>query len=203
MKDCIIIGKPNVGKTLFAVNFAEYLGATAIAIEVYSHEPGSFTSFSSCIERARRDLVSESPHTTLNLQRVRLRIRVGKGTRDFYLTDSPGISEGIHPDVQVRKAMAQTLRRLRGCDVILHMMDASRAHRPGAIEAVTEVDFQIARYAAGRSAYAIIANKMDLPEAGAGLAFIRSAFAANTIIPVSALRRRGFREVSAFLSRAV
>ncbi len=201
MRDCLIIGKPNTGKTLFLVNFAEYMGARALQFAPL-HGGGS-CEVPVPIEHARAALVDVAPHTTMEVRPAILRVRIGKGVRDFYLTDTPGICEGIHPDPAVRAAMAQALRRLRFCDVVLHMVDASSAARHGAVEALGEVDLQIARFSVTKSGYAVLANKMDLPGAEDGLSLIRRMFPSGTVIPTSAVRGTGFRRVRAFIARHV
>jgi tRNA U34 5-carboxymethylaminomethyl modifying GTPase MnmE/TrmE len=197
LKDCVIIGKPNVGKTLFLVNFAEYVGAAVLQFE--RSPSGSLYESTYSFERARAGLVGPNPHTTTAVAPALLRIRVGKGVREFHMTDTAGICEGIHGDPVVRSGMADSLRRLRGCDIVLHMVDASKATSPGAVEAVGDVDIRIAAFSASRAAYAILANKMDLPGADAGLLFIRRLFPRESVIPTSALSGRGFREVRAFI----
>jgi tRNA U34 5-carboxymethylaminomethyl modifying GTPase MnmE/TrmE len=197
LRDCLIIGKPNVGKTLFLINFAEYVGAKVLQFDWAPSGAVYETSFS--FERARAGLVGPRPHTTTTICPAVLRIRVGKGTRDFHMTDTTGICEGIHDDPVVRSGMAGSLRRLRSCDIVLHVMDASRATATGLPEAVGDVDLQIARFSASKLGYAIIANKMDLPGADAGLLYIRRLFPSERVIPASAVTGRGFREVRAFV----
>ncbi|NPV71425.1 MAG: GTP-binding protein HSR1 [Firmicutes bacterium] len=201
MRDCIIIGKPNAGKTLFLINFAEYIGARVLQ---FAPAPRGGTYELSCsFETARSGLVEPTPHTTMEVRPAVLRIRVGKGIRDFYLTDTPGISEGIHPDPAARSAMAQALKRLRSSDVVLHVVDASKATQPGAPEALGDVDLQIAAFSRTKLGYAVLANKMDLYGSEAGLAYIRRMFPACVVIPTSAARGTGFRQVKAFIVQHV
>ena len=49
----------------------------------------------------------------------------------------------------------------------------------------------------------ILANKIDLPDAEAGVEKLRREFAGHVIIPISALHRQGFREVKRFVWRWV
>src|SRR5690606_10867293 len=103
-------------------------------------------------------------------------------------------------DRQVRLAVAQTLRALRWAHATLHVIDADRVGREGR-DAIAEVERQIARYLPLRAPYAVLANKMDLPFAPRGLATIRKEFAGRTVLPISALRQSGFREVRRFVVR--
>lgn len=97
--------------------------------------------------------------------------------------------------------MAQTLAQVRQAAVILHLIDASSVTKQGAVEAVGQVDWQVAQFGGMRTGYAILANKMDLPEAASGLLQIRREFPGHVIFPVSALLKTGFAEVKQFVWR--
>jgi tRNA U34 5-carboxymethylaminomethyl modifying GTPase MnmE/TrmE len=200
MKECLILGKPNCGKTLFLLNFAEHLGYRELQLAI-EYPDGSTQWRSLALADARMTLVSPSPHHTRCLQAAVVRVPHGKARCEVRLTDSTGLGEGVHGDAGVRRAMVQTLKRLRAADVVLHLIDASRVTATGSVEAMGDLDHQLARYATGRGGYAVLATKMDLAEAQAGLAYIRSTFPYHVVIPVSALRKQGFKEVRAFVAR--
>lgn len=194
---CLLVGQANVGKTLFLVNFAAWLGARAIQLFSVTSD-GTRAAADVSLGRARTVLVGDRPHTTLALQGVQLRIGHKKGDRMVQLLDSTGLADRIHPDPSVRAGMAQALRALREADAILHMVDAEAAGTADAT-AVGEVDRQIAVFAGGSSRYGVLANKMDLPRARAGLRRIRACFPHAPVIPVSARSGTGFREVRLFV----
>jgi len=200
MKECLILGKPNCGKTLFLLNFAEYLGYRQLEI---ARRETDHTQHSQTYElsEARLSLVSPMPHHTRALQVVHVRFPKGKSRCDVALTDTTGLCEGIHHELAVRRSMAQTMQRLRQTQLVLHIIDGSRVGAVGSVEAMGELDHQLARFATGRVGYGIIVNKMDLPGATAGLGYVKSCFPYHVVIPVSALRKRGFREVKAFVGR--
>lgn len=198
MKEALIIGKANAGKTLFMINFAEFLGARGLKIAQTAAD-GRASEARLATAEARRSLVDAVPHKTRALQAVSIDFPSGKTLKSVNLTDTTGLTEGIHEDPEVRRAMAQTLARLRTVDIILHIIDASKVGEAGTVEAMGEVDFQIARYAPFRGPYSILANKMDLPWSRAGIARIVERFPGQRIIPISALERRGFREVRGFV----
>lgn len=200
MKQCLIIGKANAGKTLLLINFAEHLGARSLRLSV-ERSDGSVSEASFGLSEARKTLVDAVPHKTLGLQTLTLSLPAGKTVRRVQLADSPGLSEDIHEEEEIRRAMAQTLRHLRLAGMVLHVVDASRVGEAGAVEAMGEVDLQIASYAPHRGPYAILANKMDLPLARAGLQTIQKAFRGHLVIPVSALEKKGLREVRSFVWR--
>ena len=200
MSRCLVIGKTNVGKSAFVLHFARYLGMTSV--QVTSEDPeGRRCQRAYAVDAAVRDLSSACPHQTRCLQSITLQLPAGKGTKQLELVDTCGLIEGIHADLQVRRAMAQTLAHVRQAQIILHMVDAARAATAGAIEAIGEVDYQVAQFAQMRGGYLILANKMDLPQAAAGLALIKREFSGHIILPISALHGQGFREVKRYVWR--
>lgn len=197
--DALVIGKPNVGKSLFVVNFASYLGLKDLRMEMTDSD-GLIRNQRIPLDRARRLLVSHLAHKTITVQSVQLEIAYGKTKRTLTMVDTVGISEGIHDDPEIRRAMSTTLARLEQSDVILHIVDASAVgqHR---IESLGAVDDEIARYASLIRPYAILANKMDKTSSIEGFDLIRDRFRGLAVIGISALTRRGFREVKAFVYR--
>ncbi len=198
-KRYVVVGKANVGKTLFALRFAEFLGAKSIVLR-RPGEGGEQRSVYSC-EGARRELVGEVPHQTLAPQSLLLELRSGKAVRPLAIVDTPGLGDHVDQRPVVRRAMAAALRVLYDADVVVHMVDASRAADPTAVEAPGEVDFQIARFARFKPGYVILANKIDLPTAAAGLKALRELFPSEYMIPTSALKTTGFDEVRSFVRR--
>jgi len=200
VKRCIIIGRPNVGKTMFALQFALYLGLAQPRI-AFAEAGGRRWEKEYDIGSALADLTGSEPHHTRQLQTLRLELPAGKGRREFELVDTSGLVDGIHPDAAIRRAMAQTLAAVRDAQIILHMVDAAQAGRTDAVQALGEVDYQVAQFAQMRGGYLLVANKMDLPEAARGLNRIRREFVGHPVAPVSALYRQGFHEVKAFVWR--
>ncbi|MGE5575679.1 MAG: GTPase domain-containing protein [Syntrophothermus sp.] len=201
MKSCVVIGKSNVGKTMFAVNFAAFLGRRELAIAAKASD-GPDQSWTYNVAQAISTLTGPEVHKTRHLLGQTLEMDLGKGHKPFYLLDTTGLSEGIHPDAKIRRAMAQTLGVIRDATVILHMMDASAIRRDQA-EAVGEVDLELANFARARPGYAILANKMDLPAAQEGLVVLKHRFRGLPIFPISALHRQGFREVKRFVAQHI
>lgn len=200
MKRCIIVGRPNVGKTMFALQFALYLGLVEARI-AFAEAGGRRWERAFSVETALADLTGAEPHRTRQLQTLRLELPARKGRRELELVDTSGLVDGIHPDAALRRAMAQTLAAVREAHMILHMIDAALAGGTDAGQAIGQVDYEVARFARSRGGYLLVANKMDLPEAARGLDRIRTEFAGHPIAPVSALCRQGFHEVKAFVYR--
>ncbi|WP_018133353.1 GTPase [Effusibacillus pohliae] len=202
MRNCLVVGRPNVGKTMFCVNFAEFLGLQRL--EVYYQLPdGTIRQRKYDLSAARHELSGLGQHKTRSLQSIQLDLPGGKGARKFKLTDSTGLTDGIHPDTGLREAMAQTLAELQATDCILHMVDLGEVARAGGVRAMGELDLQIAELGSYKDGYAMLANKIDLPDAPKGLALLREELKEARIIPISALYRQGFREVKEYVWRMV
>lgn len=202
MKRCIIIGRPNVGKTMFALHFAEYLGLATTRI-AFAEAGGRRWEGAYPVADAVHSLTSRRPHHTRQLQSLTLSLPAGKGTKQFELVDTSGLIDGIHPDAATRHAMAQTLAAVRDARVILHVIDAAAVGAGDPVRAIGEVDYQVAQFAQMRGGYLLLANKMDLDTAPRGLRRLQKEFAGHPIAPVSALQKRGFQEVKAFVWRHV
>lgn len=195
---CVALGRTNAGKTVFTLHFAAYLGVRRLNL-AFAEADGRLYRREYGVEEAVRDLVGPSPHLTRRLQRISLEIPGGKGVKRFDLVDTSGLMDGIHPDREVRRAMAQTLSVVREARVILHLVDAALAGQGGPVAALGDVDYQVAQFAQMRGGYAVLANKMDLPGARRGLEVIQKELAGHTILPISALHRQGFQEVRRFV----
>lgn len=199
MKRCIIIGQPNVGKTMFALQFALFLGVAETRM-AFAEAGGRRWERAVAVADAVASLTGDDPHRTRQLQSLLLDLPAGKGRRQFELVDTSGLVDGIHPDPEIRRAMAQTLATVRDAHLVLHLLDAAAAGRSG-VQALGEVDYQVAQFAQMRGGYLLVANKMDLPEAAQGLRIIRKEFVGHPIAPVSALYRQGLDQVKAFVWR--
>lgn len=198
MKRCVIIGRPNAGKTRFVIGFARSIGSKQIDITALTPS-GERKNLVYTVDQAIENLISDRPHHTVRLQSIRIALPVGKGVKRFDLVDTTGLIDRIHPDRNVREAMAQTVTAIKDADLIIHVIDADRAGDKGPVRAIGEVDFEVARFARATDKYLILANKMDLPKAQIGFENIRRQFPAQPVIPVSALRSEGLQEVKRFV----
>lgn len=151
------------------------------------------------LSHAKRAFVDPAPHKTRELQSVDIRLPAGKRGRTLRLTDTPGLEDGVPGQPSLRAAAALALAALRRAGLVLHVLDAALIGRgeaePGPLER------QIAAYASARAPYAVLANKIDLPWGRVGAARVAASFPGRRVIPVSALRGHGFREVRSFLAR--
>lgn len=198
--EALVIGKPNVGKSLFVINFAAYLGAKDVRLQGVDTKGAVSKKTFLSLEEARHKLVSPKPHKTLGLHTVGIDVVIGRQRKTLWILDSVGISEGIHHQSEIRQAMAATLARLGNVDLIIHVIDLTGI---GAkmIESPGPVDDEIFHYARRLAPYLVIANKIDKPGAMDHLASIRERFKGSPVIGVSALTRRGFKEVKGLTLR--
>ena len=198
MRRLMIAGRPGVGKTLFMVNFAAYTGQKTLHLMV--ERPGyRVESAVLALEEARSRLVGRTGHFTRSVQTLVVDLRRGKARVQVELEDTPGLDLGIHPDAEVRKAMAQTIRKMRSTDLVIHMVDAIQAAHTEA--GTSSIDQEIARFAVTRGGYIILVNKMDLPGAQAGLEKARALFPGQLLVGVSALTGLNFRQVARVVRR--
>jgi predicted GTPase len=198
VKRSLVIGNANVGKTLFCLRFAAFLGLRQLRVFV-ERTDGKTEERLLTVEEAKQLLSGPESHHTRDLQTIALSVPRGKSNRQLLLTDTTGLTDGIHPDTEIRQAMAQTLSALASAHVILHVVDAARlgseASESGKSSAWKPVDEQLAEYGQGCDSYLILANKMDLPGAKAGYQHLCKRFGKHRVVPVSALYGGGFREV--------
>lgn len=199
MSRCLIIGKPNVGKTCFTLNFAEYLGLKKIKMTI--QQPAGYLATQTFeIKEAREELISTEPNKTRSLKYIDLNLPMGKGKGKLTLIDSCGLADGIHPDLEIRKAMSQTIRQISESEIILHVIDLARLDQ-GKFLKISLIDDMLLKYVQSPQAYAILANKIDLEYTRKGLDFLRKELKKIIIIPISALYQLGFREVQSFVWR--
>ena len=195
MKEFAIVGRPNSGKTLFALNFAAYLGAKTADI-IFRAPDGILTCRHYAISEAKRELAGPLSHKTRAVQSLTLKVPVGKSSVAFKLTDTCGVGEHIHSDEAVRRGMAQTLSLIRSTDFIVHLIDLGLV-TDQFLAGEANIDREIYHYGIAKSRYLLLANKTDLPLAKDNLARLTAAFPHATILPVSALYSQGFAEVKA------
>lgn len=202
MREFAIVGRPNSGKTLFALNFALYLGSKTVEM-IYRTFDGLTTCRHVSLAEAKHELCAVTPHKTRCLQSMLLKISLGKGSANFKLTDTCGVHEQIHETEAVRQGMAQTISLLRSADFIIHVLDLSAIQEQYAKDRQYNIDYEIYNYGLARRNYLILANKTDLLPAKQQLGVIPSYFPQAGIVPVSALFSQGFKEVKEHVVRNI
>ncbi|SJZ60271.1 GTPase domain-containing protein [Selenihalanaerobacter shriftii] len=201
MTKSLVLGKTNVGKTCFTINFADYLGVKELEFTI--RQPAGFLSTQTYqVESALNELVFPDEHTTKEIHKVKLKLPAGKGYKRLDLIDTCGLIEGIHPNKKVRRAMAQTLSRIQDADIILHLIDLSKL-KDNNLKKISKLDLEIYNYCHRNKCYAILANKIDLKIAKDNLNFLKKELDSAVILPISALYQLEFKEVKKFLLKNV
>lgn len=199
MREFVVVGRPNSGKTLFTLNFAAYMGSKTVDIICRSYDDLVTCRHFSIIE-ARNQLCGMTLHKTPFLQSLVLKIPLGKTDVTFKITDTCGVGETIHPSASIRRGMAQTLSLLRSADYIFHILDVSSMPLEP-LEKQTTIDYDIYNYGVVRNRYTLLANKIDLPVTKEILPKLSYLFPKANMIPVSALFSQGFKEVKLCVAR--
>ncbi|WAH35314.1 GTPase domain-containing protein [Alicyclobacillus dauci] len=206
--DSLVIGQTNAGKTSFCLRFARFLGLRELQWMV-ERTDGVRERRRMPLSEAEQLLSSGDPHRTRELQTLFLPVPRGKADRMVKVTDSAGLADGLHQDPTVRKAMAQTLRSMVDAKAIIHVIDAAmigqelHAMRDGKTFRLHALDEQMLALGRSRSAYIVLANKMDLPSAKDGLRWLKQYFDKEKVIPISAREGSGFHEVKRYVWRLV
>lgn len=191
VKKMLVVGRPNVGKTLFTLQFAAYLGSKNVTIAFRDARSSYTKKFS--VREAVTQFVSKKEHQTRSLQTITVNIRQGKGVQECQLIDSVGLIDHIHPQAAIRQAMGQTLAVIPTMTHFLHLIDASTFQKCGPLEQHLVQLGELAH------SYAIIANKWDLVQNQGQLDFLRNCFPKKIILTVSSLHLTGFKEVKAYV----
>nr|WP_282706940.1 GTPase [Natroniella acetigena] len=195
MVSVLIVGQPNVGKTSFAINFANYLGVEKLKLLV--RQPAGFLAIRTYqLEEAYEELVAVEPHKTTKIQSVQLKLPIGKKDKKVRLIDSCGLVDEIHSKQKIRRAMAQTLDQLFQSQIILHMVDLSQFNYFSQLKKIDQALYNLFHQQSG---YKILANKLDLDRQERNLIKLKNLIDQKLIIAISALSQQGFTEVKAFL----
>ena len=130
MRVVLIVGQSNVGKTLLMIRLAERFGIRTLKLETNECRPLDRTLAADLrMGKAVEVLTGSALNQTRSLQSVLLPGSVRRGLRLYRLrlVDSVGLSDRIHPDAQIRRGMADTLRELSRASLVLHVVDASKS----------------------------------------------------------------------------
>lgn len=199
MKEFAVVGRPNSGKTLFVLNFADFLHCKSVDMTFRSPD-GLLNCRHFTLAEAKRELCGPELHKTRYVQSLILKVPVGKTAVAFKLTDTCGIQEAIHDNEGIRLGMAQTLGLIHSGDFIIHLVDLTvnaNAYTAG------DIDQEVYHYGVARQRYLLLANKIDLPAAQPNFPRLTAAFARATVIAISALTGQGFAAVKAQVAQNV
>ena len=143
--------------------------------------------------------VAPYPFTTLNPI-------VGVVELDGYLratvADMPGLIEGAHENKGLGH---EFLRHIARCKLLLFVLDMAGSEGRDPIEDFRTLRKELKLYDPRLTArrFAVVANKMDLPEAAANLRRFNMKFSKISVVPVSAVSGDGIEKVKKLLEDAL
>src|SRR5712691_11572205 len=156
-------------------------------------EPNAGKSSLLAATSAARPRIGDYPFTTLdpNLGVAEAPGRAPGEEEVFVLADVPGLIAGAHTGAGLGHRF---LRHVERAPILVHVVDASR---PDAIDAYQTVRGELEAYKAEVAAKPeiVVANKLDLPGARAGLAELRTALTDRRVIGTSTITNEGIPEL--------
>ncbi|QNO16518.1 50S ribosome-binding GTPase [Alkalicella caledoniensis] len=192
----LIVGKPNVGKTMFVLQMAKLYKVENLIFTLIHHNGHKYKKKMD-ISEGFRTLVSEKANHTLNIHEFILPIKKGKGNVEITLLDSCGLLPIIHHVDEVREGMAQTLQHFKQATAVFHIIDSSSY--------VTDnlIDQEIYEFGLQQDNYLILANKIDLDSGQFSIPRVRNDYSQAIVVPISAKTGEGLQEVTKYVARLV
>ncbi|MHB1627498.1 MAG: GTPase domain-containing protein [Bacilli bacterium] len=196
MRQCLVIGSPNVGKTLLCLRLAQACGLKWAFI-MHELPDGAVQERVLTIRDAMVTLVSARRYTTVGIQTVGVGMSAAIGQR-LVLHDSTGLSEESHDDALIRAGMARTLTLMVQTGQIVHVVDATALDK-GALSPIDTLILEVSR--ARNVPYTLVFNKMDAPGAARQTELYRKRDRRTRPLTMSALRGQGVDDMQRVLSR--
>jgi predicted GTPase len=192
--EAVLVGRPNAGKSLFLINFADYLGLRGLEGGPYGHRRLRGGGLS----ELRRKFVSPVPNRVREPLAATVSLSVGSaGGISLVLRDTVGIPAHVVPEGEIRRAVAQGLAQLLQATFIFHLIDVSPHAAPTPAEEA--VDRELHLLAQQIAPSLILANKAEADLGGTRVRRLKELYGATAVLPVSALTRLGFRDVKHWL----
>jgi GTP-binding protein len=121
------------------------------------------------------------------------------GYRRITIADIPGLIEGAHRNIGLGH---EFLRHITRCRYLLFVVDVAGSEGRHPIEDLQSLRREIDLYdpQLSKRPWAIVANKIDVPDARENLEVVRSRFADIDVIPMAAAAGDGIPELKEFLA---
>jgi hypothetical protein len=187
-----VVGAAKGGKTLFCINFAEYLGARALCYT--ENSPFGAGRGVTTPETARALMVDPGPRCNGVVRSFAVN-RPHRQPRRIALIDTASLKEKSPLPRAERKKLILTLQALQEADAVLYLADLA-CYDPVGIDFALASDRGLSRYCFKKGKpYLVVATKCDLPHARKN-PYIEQFFCRNGRIPfISSLTREGFAQL--------
>lgn len=192
----LIVGQPNVGKTLFIIQMIKKFGADQLTYTILQHNGQKYKK-KIPIDEGIAKMVSSKANHTLNIHDFSIKIKKGKGKIEIFLMDSCGVLPIIHPLEHIRDGIAQTLQHFKQVSAIFHVMDSST------YVADNLIDQEIYDFGLQQCNYLILANKIDLDSGKLSIPRIKNDYSKAIVLPFSAKTGEGLEEVKKYVYRLI
>jgi GTP-binding protein len=141
--------------------------------------------------------IADYPFTTLTPNLGVVKPASGEA---FTVADIPGLIEGAHQGAGLGIRFLRHIERTR---LLLHLIDAAAIDPQDPLSAFRTVNRELAMYSAALvdKPQVVVLNKIDLPEAAAGVEAFRAAVAEMAVEKISAATGKGLRELLLLVAR--
>ena len=179
-----VVGAPASGKTLFSINWCEYLGATRLyyyELNGTGRRKGTITP-----SEARKRMVSKGrsqPARTFIINQP------GQSPSRLAITDTFSLLHKTILNAKERMQLSFTLKTLATTDIILNLVDLTCSD-PHQVEFIAAVDRHLSEFSTRRAVhYKLLGNKIDLLK---NRSKIPGWPVSGPLIPISVKTRAGF-----------
>ena len=190
-----VVGAAKVGKTLFCINFAEYLGAKNLNYtETGPHGKGRGV----ILPRTARELMVDPGSRCKGVVRTFAVHLLQRPSRRVALIDTASLKENAPLPKAERTKLLLTLQAIQQADAVLHLVDLSCGD-PARAEFALAINHRMERYCSQKGIpYLAVGNKRDLLH---GSPFnYRQFFSPNGKMPaVSSATGEGFPKIRRLL----
>lgn len=140
---------------------------------------------------AARPKVADYPFTTLT---PNLGVVEAAGVESFVVADTPGLIEGAHKGLGLGHEFLRHVERTR---LLIHLVDAAGVDGREPLSDLHQINKELSLYnrRLAELPQVVVANKMDLPQAAAGLELLRKELGPAGVFPVSAVTGEGLDKV--------